>query len=153
MPPARNRPEPAGHELGSRLARFFDDAAPRFMLRFGALPGRCKSCAFRAGTFPNGCVTTVMDALKCAVEHEPFYCHERPDPDGSPSKLCAGWAVLVTTSDGPPGRTFWKFSDEYSDQVEPNASSPGRDSAIAVADHASPDRLASVGNTGESQNV
>lgn len=146
----RNKPEPAGYELGAHLARYFDEKAPAFLLRFGELPERCKSCAFRAGTAPNGCVTTVMDALKCAAEHEAFYCHERPNPDGSPSKLCAGWTVLFTTDDGPPGRTFWKFSDEYRDQVEPNASAVEAARAIPKANPQEHGRVASAGHSGES---
>lgn len=98
-----NEPEFAGYELGFHLARFAD-TAPQ-------IAERCFTCAFRQGTDPNGCVTTVMDAMKCVMEGVPFYCHERP------TKLCGGYVVL-RAENTERHRTFWPFSDE----IEPVAS-------------------------------
>lgn len=92
----RNRPTPEGQELGSHLARLFGD-----------VPGRCQSCAFRAGTIPNGCPTTVMDALKCLLEKVPFTCHEDKSDD---PRLCAGYAAML--DENPPVEVPWPFSYE-----------------------------------------
>ncbi len=84
---------------------------------------RCKSCAYRPGTIPNGCEETIMDAIKCAVEMEPFYCHERFDKDGKPVDLCNGWMIAVSTVDSNEKlkRTFptapWPYSHENSDDL------------------------------------
>ncbi len=48
---------------------------------------RCRSCAFTAGTVPNGCIQTQMDALKAVVEKIPFTCHQH-DREG---QICHGW--------------------------------------------------------------
>lgn len=44
----------------------------------------CDSCAYRAGTIPNQCAGTIMDALGCAASGEPFYCHNT-------GQICEGW--------------------------------------------------------------
>ena len=81
---APNLPGPAGIKLGGHLARFADaEAAKR-----ADAPKRCHDCAFRAGTAPNGCAQTLLDALKCLVEGGPdFDCHIKPG-------VCAGYALL-----------------------------------------------------------
>jgi hypothetical protein len=89
----RNIPTPEGRALGAQLARFFDLEYPKAKAKFPSIAERCKSCAFRLGTFPNGCLETSLDALRCSVSGEPFYCHMDME-DGKPTKLCAGWAVL-----------------------------------------------------------
>lgn len=48
---------------------------------------RCRSCAFTAGTVPNGCIQTQMDALKAIVERVPFLCHQADRKD----RPCAGY--------------------------------------------------------------
>jgi hypothetical protein len=102
----RNKPEAAGYSLGEHLDRFFahqitpDSAEDR----------RCATCAFRKGTYANGCVPTVMDALKCTMEKVPFHCHER----GREGCLCFGYETLTKDSDRVVlTRPDWKFSDEY----------------------------------------
>jgi len=102
MSTVRNRPEPLGQALGQQLARFADQEKELF-------PPRCASCAFRAGTFPNGCLTTTANAMKCVIEREPFYCHEHRAVDGTPTQLCRGWAMLAK---GPEIATApWPFID------------------------------------------
>lgn len=72
-----------GRELGREMARLCDgEIAKR------GRDDRCGTCAFRAGDhLANGSPGTLMDALKCAIEREPFWCHEHDRP-------CAGWVVM-----------------------------------------------------------
>lgn len=92
---APNRPSPEGRMIGEQLARFCDIEEARLIKKFPNHAQRCKSCAFRAGTVPNGCLPTVMDALKATLEHTPFMCHQHFDKDGSATDLCAGAAILL----------------------------------------------------------
>lgn len=89
MPLIRNLPSPEGADLGRELARLCDGAAAQRHADGRPVPKRCGTCAFRAGSEPNGCAPTVMDALKCALEQHPFRCHE----DGL---ACRGWLLLRT---------------------------------------------------------
>lgn len=107
----RNRPTPEGQALGEQLARFADTADASIRAEDPAWPERCTTCAFRLGTIPNGCPTTVMDALKCVTEHIEFQCHER-----KPEHPCMGWASLVKTSASAPVKAFWPFSDETQEE-------------------------------------
>lgn len=106
----RNRPESAGFALGAELARFVDRAESENRLQGFEMPERCSTCAFRAGTAPNGCVTTVMDATKCMIEHIPFMCHH----DRSGETTCAGFLAIMADRgpDAVPGIAPWPFSDE-----------------------------------------
>lgn len=95
---SRNVPTELGRAAGRELARFADEAAARH----GAdVYPRCHDCAFRLGTDPNGCESTVMTAIKCAAERETFYCHVRR-PEGGPPVLCAGWIAMVVTPPATP---------------------------------------------------
>ena len=87
-----NRPTPEGLELGAELARL---VAAEITKVFDGEDPRCASCAFRPGTIPNGCGPTLMNALKCVMEVQPFYCHMGDRP------VCAGWVALVHGTDGP----------------------------------------------------
>jgi hypothetical protein len=71
-----------GRALGKELARLCDT-------RFDGKPDlRCHTCAFRSGEhLANGSVDTLMSALKCAMEGDPFWCHEE-------DKACSGWAAF-----------------------------------------------------------
>jgi hypothetical protein len=91
-----NVPTPEGRLLGAELARLADIEEEHLRERFPRAHRRCGECAFRAGTDPNGCVETLMDAVKAIVEGVPFYCHKKFAPDGSPELLCAGFALLVS---------------------------------------------------------
>ncbi len=112
--PRRNLPTPEGRELGQHLARFITVELPKYTERFPNAPEMCKSCAFRNGTQPNGCPGTVMDALKCVVEMEPFLCHEKLDVEGKPYFYCQGWVILVSAGDEEkrPLEMPWPFSNE-----------------------------------------
>ena len=108
----RNEPTEEGRELGREIARMCDLAEVEQRKTFPDHEERCASCAFRGGTFPNGCPETVMDALKCALELRPFFCHMSPkDADGNHTHLCAGWALL-TTAQKTDIVAPWPFSDE-----------------------------------------
>ena len=72
-----------GRDLGAHLARFCEQEAVK-----AGKDDRCATCAFRAGDHvANGSVETLMTALKCVLEREPFWCHEHDRP-------CAGWLLL-----------------------------------------------------------
>lgn len=65
------------------MARLCDGEAERT-----GRDGRCSTCAFRAGDhIANGSPETLMTALKCAMEREPFWCHEHDQP-------CSGWLLF-----------------------------------------------------------
>ncbi len=80
-----NLPTPEGRALGVELARICDGEAERRT----DVPERCATCAFRAGTYPNGCAATLMNATKCVAERVPFFCHE------CPGNLCSGFRLMV----------------------------------------------------------
>lgn len=82
-----NKPCDMGRALGKQMARLCDDALA------GKPDNRCDTCAFRAGDHPaNGSAATLMTATKCAMEGEPFWCHEH-------DRACAGWAAMVFPKD------------------------------------------------------
>lgn len=84
-----NLPTPEGTELGKHFVRFYEQEAAK---QPPTAP-RCDECAYRLGTVPNGCGPTLMTALKCIMEGEPFYCHKGAN-EGEPKRLCAGFEVL-----------------------------------------------------------
>ena len=84
----RNVATPEGRELGALLARFCDQEAEK-----QGRDGRCETCAFRAGDhLANGSPETLMTALKCAMERDPFWCHEVDQP-------CRGWLLMRSEAD------------------------------------------------------
>lgn len=85
-----NVPTEAGEAMGEQLARFFVQEK----LAKGADDNRCHDCAFRLGSYPNGCAQTVMDALESCLGGEPFYCHHGI-VDGEPKRLCEGYKMLA----------------------------------------------------------
>lgn len=93
-----NLPTDAGRALGRELARLCDAAEAADLARFPDQRPRCEDCAFRAGTVPNGCAETLMDAIKCMVEVKPFYCHKGVREGQAPKRLCGGWMAMI--SDG-----------------------------------------------------
>lgn len=105
----RNRPTPEGREVGEHLARWADAADKDQRVRFPNMMERCASCAFRAGTLPNGCDETVMDALKCVIEGHDFMCHQSKGN----SDPCMGWLLLVSRLK-KFGKAPWNYSlDDY----------------------------------------
>ncbi len=95
-----NLPTPEGRLLGAELARLTDVEEARVRERFPRHHRRCNDCAFRAGTDPNGCPETLMDAVKALAENVPFYCHKAFTPEGAPRLLCAGYAILMRSEAG-----------------------------------------------------
>lgn len=82
----RNKPCDVGRAVGAELARLTGDAT--------AGAPMCASCAFKPGTVPNGCITSVADAMKCVFEGERFWCHH-DKKNGDPTRVCAGWKASV----------------------------------------------------------
>jgi len=117
----RNRVTPEGRDMGEQMARLTDRSITK-LAREGEDDDRCTSCAFRAGTVPNGCLQTQMDALKCVVEDVPFLCHQA-DRKGWP---CHGWyaaRVALQRAEKARGHALkvkcpWEFSppDEPGEQ-------------------------------------
>lgn len=108
MAKVRNLPTTEGRELGEQLARFVDKAEQDWREQRGCVPVRCPTCAFKKGSLPNGCVSTVMDATKCLIEKVPFLCHHKIE-EGTRT-LCAGYLMLA----GPtkkPVECPWDFSE------------------------------------------
>ncbi|MCW3657561.1 hypothetical protein K6L27_05185 [Burkholderia cenocepacia] len=119
-----NRPSAEGRQLGEQLARIADCAESAVRRQFPNHARRCASCAFSAGTVPNGCAPTVMDATKCLVESVPFMCHQKFDECGEPTELCAGWAIASTAIDDrlravlAPAAARWQFSHLDDEEVQ-----------------------------------
>lgn len=104
-----HRVTPEGRALGAQLARLVEPVI-HHLAKQGEPDERCKSCAFRAGTVPNGCVQTMADAIKAMLEQKPFLCHVDHYADGS-HKLCAGWlASQWGSADRPLVACPWDFS-------------------------------------------
>lgn len=115
-----HRVTPEGRALGEQMARLTDHSIAQLAAE-GEADERCKSCAFRAGTVPNGCHQTQLDALKCVLEDVPFLCHQA-DRKGWP---CHGWyaaRVALGRAEKARGQALnvtcpWEFSppDEAKD--------------------------------------
>lgn len=82
-----HRVSPEGVALGISMAKMYD-IAERNLGEMADPDERCKTCAFRAGTVPNGCAQTQLDISKCVAENIPFYCHQER------GQLCHGWATV-----------------------------------------------------------
>jgi hypothetical protein len=108
-----SRVTPEGKALGFNLVRITEPTIAA-LVNEGEPDERCKSCAFRLGTVPNGCIQTQGDALKCVVEGVPFMCHQH-DRKGW---TCHGWyaaRVAIQRADKARGTTLavtcpWEFS-------------------------------------------
>ena len=110
MPLVPNRPTEQGRKLGDQVARLANIAEACQVANYPNERKRCKTCAFRSGTIPNGCESTVLDAIKCVVERIPFVCHEKPAQESS-STFCAGWLMAVAETQGMiPQVMPWDFS-------------------------------------------
>lgn len=99
-----NRPSDLGRDLGGELVRLVEPVMDK-----AVADARCSSCAFRAGTVPNACLTTAADALKCTLEGWPFFCHMGEKP------VCAGWVAARAPMNGQTMRAPWPWSDEMGD--------------------------------------
>lgn len=95
-----NLPTAEGRALGAEVARLADIAEAKMLARFPGQRRRCDDCAFRAGSIPNGCPSTLMDAIKAGIEREPFWCHAGATETEEPIFVCAGWlAWALDTED------------------------------------------------------
>lgn len=107
------RVTPEGRAAGEQLVRLTEPAI-EMLAAEGEPDERCRSCAFRLGTVPNGCAQTQLDALKCVVENIPFMCHQA-DRKSLP---CHGWfaaRVRIRRSEERTGRKLgvtcpWELS-------------------------------------------
>lgn len=101
----RNLPSKSGEVLGAELARLTELALADLRKQFPKHQEPCGTCAFRRGTVPNRCAPTVMDAIKCVMEHRDFLCHE------TKGQLCCGYMIAMrTVMDKPPIKVPWDFS-------------------------------------------
>lgn len=109
----RNKITPEGQELGKKMAAWCDTAEPAARLQSPDLPPRCASCAFRAGEhLANGSPQTQMDALKCVIEAEPFYCHDVHRAD----HICSGWVMMqLAHGKQEPRKAPWDYSGGIED--------------------------------------
>lgn len=85
-----HRVSPEGQKIGQMYGALADQECASLVLQ-GEDDERCKSCAFRPGTVPNGCIQTQLDAVKAVCEDVPFMCHQKLDGKGQPSTICHGW--------------------------------------------------------------
>ena len=105
----RNVPTPEGIKLGEQMARFADKSeVADYIAAHPNARERCKTCAFRKGTLPNGCPATLMDAVKCLIEDHDFNCHENTE------QICAGFlhAKIASADVTFQGKVPWDFSYE-----------------------------------------
>ena len=108
-----SRVTPDGKALGEQMVRLTEPWIAHLAAE-GEPDERCKSCAFRAGTVPNGCLQTQADVLKAVVEKVPFLCHQH-DRKG---QACHGWfAAMVAMrhaelvkGPAPISSCPWEFS-------------------------------------------
>ena len=110
----RNLPTPEGRKGGAMMVRLTEPAIAELIAQ-GEADERCPTCAFRLGTLPNGCVETVMDAMKCGMEGEPFYCHDKHKA----GEICHGWFAMRFALDGRTTKVPWKYSSEYGEACTP----------------------------------
>lgn len=120
-----HRVSPEGRELGAQIVRMTEPMVRR-LAQQGEPDERCRSCAFRAGTVPNGCFQTQMDVLKAVVERTPFACHQG-DRRGH---LCHGWyaaQVVLAVQERTSGQKLpiTKCPWDFSPPDEPVAGTPG----------------------------
>lgn len=108
-----SRVTPLGKQMGQAMAKLADRMCEQ-LAADGEPDDRCKSCAFRLGTVPNGCIQTQSDVLKAVSEDVPFLCHQ-----GKPGQrsICHGWfamRVLVGRLEDATGKGLppcpWEFS-------------------------------------------
>jgi hypothetical protein len=111
----KHRITPQSTELGERLARLAEPSIARLVAE-GEPDERCPTCAYRAGTIPNRCADTIMDAMKCSFEGLPFLCHHHRDANGKAHVPCHGWyASRVGRAGKEDIKAFWPLSDKYTE--------------------------------------
>jgi len=113
-----HRVSPEGREIGEQMARLAQREIEKLKAE-GEPVECCRTCAFRPGTVPNGCLQTQMDALKCVLEGVPFMCHQ----DQKLQTVCHGW-FAARQARGIKGSKIpcaWDFSPP-DDAAAPTAS-------------------------------
>ena len=90
-----NLPSEAGAAAGAELARLVESDLAR--ARESGAPAPCVECAFVKGTQANRSGATVMDAVKCVLEGEPFFCHLGLKDEDEPTSLCRGYLAARAT--------------------------------------------------------
>lgn len=110
-----SRVSPEGKRMGAEMAKLAD-AENKALQAVDEPDERCKTCAFTAGTVPNGCLQTQMDALKAVVENVPFMCHAHKDKAGNYDRICHGWFLVsriakrYEKAKGELPKVDWDFS-------------------------------------------
>lgn len=110
-----HRVTPEGKAMGVLMSRLAD-AECAALARQEEPDERCKTCAFRAGTVPNGCAQTQCDVAKAVFEDVPFLCHSHSDGHGRYDKICHGWFAvrrIVDRMERATGEKItvpWEFS-------------------------------------------
>lgn len=99
------RVTPEGRHVGQVLSSIVDGQIAQLVAE-DEPDERCKSCAFRIGTVPNGCLQTMADAIKAVSEGIPFLCHQDP----ARQTICYGWYVLRVLGRGRTMKAPWEFS-------------------------------------------
>lgn len=104
-----------GKAIGATMARLADSEC-RSLAAEGETDERCKTCAFRLGTVPNGCIQTQCDAVKAVTEDVPFMCHAHQDRNGHYDRICHGWFAVRRIADRAEAagkvlpKAPWEFS-------------------------------------------
>jgi hypothetical protein len=93
-----SRVSPEGRAIGLVMARLADIECAA-LEKDGEPDDRCTSCAFRAGTVPNGCFQTQSDVVKAVAENKLFMCHSFKDANGNPRHVCHGWFAVRRVAD------------------------------------------------------
>lgn len=112
-----HRVSPEGKTAGALMARLADAECAVLASKHDEPDERCKTCAFRAGTVPNGCAQTQSDVAKAVIEHVPFMCHSHQDAGGRFNRICHGWFAVTRIVDRArtagaqlPEKAPWDFS-------------------------------------------
>lgn len=107
------RVSPEGKKIGALMVRIAEPEIAA-LAQEDEPDERCASCAFRAGTVPNGCFQTQSDVAKAIAENVPFLCHAHKT-----QVICWGWfaarrvvARMERARGKPLPPTPWPFSHE-----------------------------------------
>jgi hypothetical protein len=103
-----NRVTREGREMGANMARLADAECAALAVNHDEPDDRCRTCAFRAGTVPNGCMQTMGDATKAVIDK---------DGKGRYDRICHGWFAVrrvvnrARDAGAPlPAAAPWEFS-------------------------------------------
>lgn len=118
-----HRVTPEGRAMGKMMAQLADAECASLAAQ-GEDDERCKTCAFRAGTVPNGCIQTQSDAVKAVVEDVPFMCHSHISPSGQHTTICHGWFAVRRIADRKEKREGKKLPPAPWDFSPPDPKDP-----------------------------